>query len=99
MSGAEQCPSDWLGIPCATDTGRDVQTDGSSCVDRICGKYLIPYKNYSFALWCVINICFTEGGTFTSLSGSVNHAPIYCKLIKNANSCFLIILIIFDICF
>ncbi|XP_021962863.1 uncharacterized protein LOC110858399 isoform X2 [Folsomia candida] len=53
MSGAEQCPSDWLGISCATDTGREMQTDGSSCVDRICG------------------------GTFTSLSGSTSHAPVY----------------------
>lgn len=53
MSGAEQCPSDWIGIPCATDTGRETQTDGSSCIDRICG------------------------GTFSSLSGSMSHAPIY----------------------
>lgn len=37
MSGPDQCPSDWLGISCATDTGRELQTDGSSCVDRICG--------------------------------------------------------------
>ncbi|CAG7838219.1 unnamed protein product [Allacma fusca] len=53
MSGADQCPSDWLGISCATDTGREQQTDGSSCVDRICG------------------------GTFTSLSGSTSHAPVF----------------------
>ncbi|ODM97145.1 hypothetical protein Ocin01_09540 [Orchesella cincta] len=53
MTGAEQCPSDWLGIACATDTGREQQTDGSSCVDRVCG------------------------GTFTSLSGSTSHAPVY----------------------
>jgi len=37
LTGAEQCPSDWIGINCATDTGRETQTDGSSCVDRICG--------------------------------------------------------------
>lgn len=55
LTGAEQCPSDWLGINCATDTGRETQTDGSSCVDRICG------------------------GTFTSLSGSTSHAPVYSK--------------------
>ncbi|CAL8123174.1 unnamed protein product [Orchesella dallaii] len=53
MTGAEQCPSDWVGIACATDTGREQQTDGSSCVDRVCG------------------------GTFTSLSGSTSHAPVY----------------------
>lgn len=35
--GSTTCNSDWLTIPCASDTGRAIQRGNSVCQDRLCG--------------------------------------------------------------
>ncbi|OXA57396.1 uncharacterized protein LOC110845489 [Folsomia candida] len=37
VTGANQCPTDWITIPCATNSGRTQQSGGAVCQDRICG--------------------------------------------------------------
>jgi len=37
LVGAASCNTDWLTIPCATNTGRVLQMAGAVCQDRICG--------------------------------------------------------------
>lgn len=37
MVGASSCTSDWITIPCATNSGRVTQQGGAICQDRICG--------------------------------------------------------------
>lgn len=37
LVGANSCSTDWITIPCATNTGRTTQAGGTVCQDRICG--------------------------------------------------------------
>ena len=37
LVGAQSCQTDWITIPCATNTGRVLQMGQTVCQDRICG--------------------------------------------------------------
>ncbi|CAG7731390.1 unnamed protein product [Allacma fusca] len=37
ITGSSNCVTDWVTIPCATNTGRILQMNGAVCQDRLCG--------------------------------------------------------------
>ena len=37
ITGSSNCVTDWVTIPCATNTGKVMQMGGAVCQDRLCG--------------------------------------------------------------
>ena len=37
ITGSSNCVTDWVTIPCATNTGKIMQMGGAVCQDRLCG--------------------------------------------------------------